>query len=161
MVILAIAFLVFCGVCATMESKTTGLFKAFGVYGRVTAYLSMFAPLGFIMFIYSFFPDGVKDGRWGYLLMGILGSGLYYLVYLRCPPFLRKKVILSLLISGFGVTMKIILFFVRAVWNLQKPKEMVDSKGRTVYVFQGEVYSPHGKHLGSVTDTNRFIEIDS
>ena len=38
---------------------------------------------------------------------------------------------------------------------------MVDSKGRTVYVFQGEVYSPHGKHLGSVTDTNRFIEIDS
>ena len=38
MVILAIAFLVLCVICATKEAKVTGLYKTFGVYGRLSAY---------------------------------------------------------------------------------------------------------------------------
>ena len=37
--IFAVIFLLLCVICALKESKITGLYKTFGVYGRFTAYL--------------------------------------------------------------------------------------------------------------------------
>ena len=150
MAILAIAFLVLCVVCAAMESKVTGTYKAFGVYGRVSAYFSMFAPMGLGMFIASFFVPEFAAERWMMLILALVGAVFYVVAYLKCPDFLKKKLIISLLISGFGVCIKVCFFFIGAVWSLVGPQEMEDSDGRTVYVYDGEVYDGGGNHLGKV-----------
>lgn len=158
MAILAIAFLVICAVCAVKESKVTGTYKAFGVYGRIAAYFSMFAPLGLIMFVVSFFEDSFADQRWTMLILALVGTLFYVFAYLKCPAFLKKKLIISMLISGLGVSIKICLFFIGAVWTLVGPQEMQDSDGKTVYVYEGEVYDGDGNHVGTANpDRTAYI----
>ena len=160
MVILAIAFLVICVVCACMESRVTGTYKAFGVYGRIAAYFGLFAPMGLGMFIASFFVRDLADQRWLMLGLGLFGSLIYLFVYLKCPEFLKKKVIISMLISGFGLCVKLAFFFIAAVWTLTGPQQVEDADGNTILIYGGEVYSSSGEHIGTVTeDGNSYIPV--
>jgi len=149
MAILAIAFLVICAICAIRESKVTGTFKTFGVYGRVAAYLGLFAPIGLGMFVAGLFAPDLAEQRWVCLIVGLFGVLVYAITYLKCPAFLKHKVIPCMLLSGLGVCIKICLFFIGAVWKLSGPHELHDTDGNTVYVYGGEVYNKHGKHIGT------------
>lgn len=155
-----IIFLVLCVFCALKESKVTGLYKTFGVYGRVTAYLGLFCPLGLGMFVASFFMEGEGfPGNLAYLLAAAFGAIFYYLAYRKCPDFLKKKCIPSMLISGMGVCVKICVFFLGFVWALTGPQEMTDSSGKTVYVYSGDVYDGEGNKIGTASaDRQSYVK---
>ena len=79
---LPFVFLIICVICAFKESKYTGFFRTIGVYGRIAAYLSTLLPLGIIMFIASFFVDGI--GTWAEripMLIAALIGALFVLVF--------------------------------------------------------------------------------
>lgn len=147
--ILAIAFVIICVICAFKESKVTGLFKTFGVYGRITAYLGMFCPMGIGVFIASFFMDVFSIGE-SFLFLGLaaFGAFFYWNAYRKCPAFLKKKCIPSMIVSGLGLAMKICLFFFSFVWDLVGPQEMQDEHGNPVYVYNGDVYDSSGNKIG-------------
>lgn len=158
--IIAIVALVLAIVCMCVESRVTGTFKAFNVYGRITAYFGLFAPMGFIMFIVSFFVDGFADQRWIMLGLGIFGCIFYAIAFYNCPAFLRKKVIFCMFISGMGVAFKLCLFFIGAMWTIMGPQEMQDESGNTVYVYDGEVYTGSGEHIGTASaDRTSYVRI--
>lgn len=146
---LAVAFLVFCAYCAFSESKRTGLFKTFGVYGRVAAYFSLFLPLGIAAFIASFFVQelSIKEAPF-MLLVALLGAAPIWWAWRKCPAFLKGKLIVSMLLSGFGVAIKICFFFIGAVWAMTGPKEMVNEDGQPVYLYGNDVYDGSGNLVG-------------
>lgn len=165
-VLLVVAFLVLCVVCAFKESKITGLYKSIGVFGRLKAYLAMdlfFAGLflTIVSIICLINPESdlsqITGGNSGMtLLLGIvcfaIGALVYYLTLRKCPDFLKKRCILDMLIVGMGVAMKICVFFIGAVWEMVKPDEYIDSNGTTVYVMKnGDVYNPATDKMGTLT----------
>lgn len=161
--VVAIAFVIVCIVCAVKESKVTGLYKTFGVYGRVAAYFACFCPLGIVMFIASFFIEQISIGQ-GFIFLGLAVFGAFFLwnAYRKCPGFLKKKCIPSMIVSGFGVTMKVCIFFLCFVWKLVGPEEMLDENGNTVYVYGGggDVYNASGEKIGvAAPDKKSFIRI--
>lgn len=160
-IVICIAYLALMAVCAMKESQVTGLYKAFGVYGRLTAYLSLFCPLGLGMFVASFFMDDVGfPTNLAYLLVAFLGGLIYWHVYRKCPDFLKKKVIVSLMISGFGVCTKICFFFLGFIWKLTGPQEMFDESGNTVFYYNGNVYDSNGHLVGKASpDRQSFVPI--
>lgn len=149
MIYLGIAFLIICAICAVKESKVTGLYKAFGVYGRIAAYFAIYCPLGIGAFIASFFIDEIPKGQ-GFLLLipASIGAFLCWNAYRKCPGVLKKKCIPSMMISGLGVVVKIFLFFCGFVWKITGPQEMQDESGNTVYVYNGDVYDGNGDKIG-------------
>lgn len=150
--ILAIGFLVLCAVCALKESKVTGLYKTFGVYGRLAAYFGLFCPMGLGMFIASFFAEEFSlAASLGFLALAVLGGLIYFNAYRKCPAFLRRRCIPSMLLSGLGVCIKICVFFLGFVWRLTGPQEMTDSSGNVVYLYSGEVYDSAGNHIGTAS----------
>lgn len=158
----ALAYLIFCAVCAAKESKVTGLYKTFGVYGRVAAYFSLFCPLGIIMFIVSFFIDAIPVAQgFLFLILSVFGAFIIWNAYRKCPAFLKKKLIPSMILSGFGVTIKICLFFLVFVWKLTGPQEMKDESGNTVYVYGGDVYDGSGRKIGvASSDRQSYIRTE-
>ena len=164
MVILAIAFLVLCIVCAVKESKITGLYKTFGVYGRISAYFALFGPMGIIAFIATTImaiagTENMFPGNLLYLALAVIGCLFYWNAYKKCPDFLKKKCIISMMVSGFGLAVKIAFFFIGAIWTLVGPTEMTDEDGSTVYVISGQVYSGDGTYLGDVnSDGNSYTK---
>lgn len=151
---LAIGYLVLCVFCALKESKTTGLFKTFGVYGRLTAYLGLFCPIGLVMFIASFFTESMGVGfpqNMTFLLLAAFGAVFYVIAYLKCPAFLKKKCIPCMMLSGFGLCIKICVFFLGFVWKLTGPQEMSDGRGNIVYYYDGNVYDQNGTLLGKAS----------
>ncbi len=128
--ILSLVFLVACIVCAAKESRLTGTYKAAGVYGRIKAYLALdFTFAGAAMFIMGFASLFSAEGRaqgigslLGFMVFGLvlaaLGVFLYAAAYHKCPRRLKKKCIPSMIMSGLGITIKIVLFFIPAVWAL-------------------------------------------
>lgn len=162
MAILAIAFLVICVIAAAKESKITGLYKTFGVYGRFTAYLSLFAPMGLGMFIASFFMDDMGAERWMFLAMGLFGCLLCAFVYIKCPEFLKKKVIFALLFSGFGLCIKLCIFFIGSVWRLTGPTVVVGEGGEELYVVGNEVYNGRGDKIGVANaDKTAYVKYEN
>lgn len=153
--IIAIIILVLMAFCALRESKVTGLYRAFGVYGRVAAYFSLFCPIGIGAFIASFF---MEDSSWaergGALLVALFGAFFYWNALRKCPSFLRIKCIPSMFISGVGVCLKICLFFIGAVWRVTGPKEVTNSSGQVLYVYDHNVYSPDGTLVGKASPDN-------
>lgn len=137
--------------CATQESKVTGTYKACHVYGRFYAYLALDFLLVGIMSILGF--TGISESKILSILVGLLFLALAILMYWnklrKCPEFLKKKLIPSMLITGLGVTVKVCVFFLGFVWKLTGPQTMRLSDGREVYVFSGgEVYDPEGRQIG-------------
>ncbi len=164
--LLPLAVLAFMVYCAFKESKVTGVYKAFGVYGRIYAYITMtgmiggtFALIG--MLIGLFQAENIE--LWAVIgevitvvALTALGYYMYSVAKRKCPEFLRKKLFISMLITALGVGVKISVFFIGAVWEITKPREVVDSHGNRLYVFNGEVYAPNGDHVGSSSGANEF-----
>jgi len=142
------------------ESKVTGLYKTFGVYGRIAAYFGLFCPIGLVMFVVSFFVEEltIVEGL-TFLAMAALGGLIYWNAYRKCPGFLKKKCIPSMMLSGFGVCIKICVFFLGFVWALVGPQEMQDADGNAVYLYGGEVYDGAGNHLGTASaDRQSYVK---
>ncbi len=136
MIIVLIVFLVLVIICAFKESKTTGLYKSYGVYGRLKAYLALdFALLGIaaliggiaLPFLSGDLKEVVDQGippiamiAFGLVFLA-LGVAIYYFTYRKCPDELKGKCIISMIISGMGVACKIAVFFLPFVWALSAP----------------------------------------
>lgn len=169
MSILLIIFVVLCVICAFRESSVTGLYKAFGVYGRIKAFLAIDLTIaGVVGILTPFIPAlSASTGNAGvsafvYLLVGVvclaIGVLLYWTTYRKCPAMLQSRCILSMVISGMGVTVKIAVFFLGFVWKLITPREMRDEDGKTVYVLDQNVYDSSGNKVGVLTDNgNSYV----
>ena len=157
-IVLAVAFLAVCIVCACVESKVTAPYKWFKVYGRFKAYLAMDLTMvgivGIVAGIVS--PNsvvmfGVESravtvlGSTALLVPGLL---LYALTVIKCPPFLRGKCIISMIITGFGVTMKICVFFLVFIWKIAAPQTVTMTDGMEYLVYAGDVYTHDGVCVG-------------
>ena len=123
----AVVFLIACVLCVTQESKALSPYKYFKVFGRLKAYLAMdFTMAGLFLYLAliasAFFPISREAptfiGTIGAALLFGLGLYLYYDSYCKCPDFLKKKVIKDMVIVGLGVSMKICLFFIPAIWKV-------------------------------------------
>lgn len=155
-VLLAVAFLAACAVCAFKESRITGTYKAAGVYGRIKAYLALdltaagvIATLGGIAGLFT------KEGRaqgvgslLGYIVLGAvllaLGVLIYMRAYAKCPPALKKKCISSMILSGLGVSIKVAVFFIPAVWALSTADVSSGDSGGTASAPEVEVWRNNG-----------------
>lgn len=136
MLIFLLVFVVLALFCAFKESKTTGLYKSYGVYGRLKAYLALDLALvgvlgtvgGIILpFLSGDAKELVDQGMppLAMIAMGLvclaIGVAIYYLTYRKCPEPLKKKCVISMIISGMGVACKIAVFFLPFVWALSVP----------------------------------------
>lgn len=136
LMVLLLVFVVVALICAFKESKVTGLYKANGVYGRIKAYLALDLALVGVLGLAGGVALLISGGSNEYLAqqgmsplamfgMGIvclaIGVAIYYFAYRKCPEPLKKKCIISMVISGMGVAMKIAVFFLPFVWKLALP----------------------------------------
>ena len=67
----------------------------------------------------------------------------------------------NMLISGFGVAMKLAVFIFPVVWQLATPRfrEVVDSNGNKLLVDStGTVYSYGGNRIGEMIDHNKYVK---
>lgn len=128
--IFVLIFAIVALVCAFRESKITAVYKANKVYGRLTAYLALdFTLAGAIMAVGGIASLFTEEGRavgigqvLGMAAMGlviaVIGVFLYIRAYKKCPPALQKKCIVSMIVTGLGVSMKLCVFFLPFVWKL-------------------------------------------
>lgn len=150
-------------ICAVKESRVTGKYKAFGVYGRIRAYLAMdFFAAGIAMIVMAFIPGMAEMGSpLLSALVGLLitaaGLAIYVWTYLTCPDFLKKGLIVSMLITGIGVTVKISVFFLGFVWTLIGPREIVTEDGRTLYEMDGKVYNGSAEEVGVLSNDRQRV----
>ena len=158
--IVGVLFFIF---CAVKESSTTGLYKFYGVYGRFKAYLFIDMILaGPAMIIMTFVPsDSAELSPFVSILVGLACLAIGILIYIttaaKCPPDLRKKLLISMIISGCGVAMKVVVFFLAFVWAIYGPQEMTTADGETVYKIGSDVYDAGGSHIGSMDGPDKFI----
>jgi hypothetical protein len=147
------------------ESSVTGTYKAFGVYGRILAYLfvdgvtvAIAALLG-MLGLFGGFKANVGMSILLVLFGVAMAAGIYCFVSRRCPEVLKGRLLVSLLISGFGVVVKISCFFIGAVWVLVAPRQLVDEDGRSVYVIGDDVYDASGMKVGELDpyDSSRYL----
>ncbi len=161
-------FLIVAVICAFKESKVTGLYKTFGVYGRWSAYLAfdfLFAGLAMAILGIVDKVQGQGDVKMMLitvvvgLLISVLGLFLYKRAYNRCPDFLKKKCIISMIITAMGISLKLALFFIAAVWAITGPKVVVDENGTELYVVSGDVYDGGGNKVGVMSGNNQYTKI--
>ena len=170
MFIIALIPLVLILICAKKESKVTSVYMHYNVYTRFTAYITISlilagisSMLGGLLAILIFGSEGVFKTIlmvvWclglGLVISGI-GVRLYKGIAKNCPAPLKKKLFKSMVITAFGVGIKICVFFLGFVWTLVQPKEVVGPNGETLYVFNGEVYDKDGNPVGTLTGNNTF-----
>ena len=159
--IIIVALIIFCMI---RESRVTGLYKAYGVYGRILAYLfvdGVTVALSSILMIVTGKGMDSFGAMLGIMVFGVaLAAATYMRASRRCPDTLKKNLIQSMLISGLGVTGKIVFFFVGSLWKLITPREMVDEDGNTVYVDGNNVYDGSGWTIGHIDPDNprRYIK---
>ena len=165
--IVSVAGLLVHFICAGLESRTTGLYYAWGVYGRIKAvFFYDFVGSGLMLIGSQFIPflhdlGGITPFQ--QRICGLVIITLAILIYVtslaKCPAHLRGGLFISMIISGIGVTMKICLFFLPFVWDLAMPSftKMWDDKGNIVYVTDdGSVYDGH-RQIGHMTENNRYV----
>ena len=80
----------------------------------------------------------------------------------KCPNGpLKDKLLISMIISGVGITFKITSVFLMFVMKIFEPQKAVDEKGRTIYIFSDDnVYDSNGNWIGKKTDTNKYVRVD-
>lgn len=129
-VLIVFGVIVLCGLvyCSTQESKVFSPYKEHRVFGRIKAYLALdFVTAGFYLWLASSFAGlftslaPANMGLIGVLSGAILfGVGLFFYAsaYAKCPVELRSKCIVSMIIVGLGVTVKICLFFLPFIWKV-------------------------------------------
>ena len=152
-------------VCAFKESATTGLYKTYGVYGRIKAYLFIDAVVVALLMLISILAlpfGGLSIGADSVLVaipllcVAVAAAVLLYLhTRSRCPDMLKDKLLISMLISGLGITMKLVFFFIRVFWKIIEPQAVVDEDGEKLYVIEGYVYDRSGEEVGKVNADRR------
>ena len=149
--------LALCIVCAVKESAVTGKYKTFGVYGRVKAYLFCDMILaGPVSIIASLVPSLRKYSGFSPLMgiiIGVVCIVIGVLIFLstksKCPPGLQDKLLVSMFITGMGVSFKIAIFFLFFIWKITGPRLATDEYGNRIYIFSdGDVYSGNGQKIG-------------
>lgn len=167
-----VVFLILCVICAFKESKVTGTYKALGVYGRVKAYLALdftfaglaMAVMGIVSLVSGEIGAAGALGSMAFgLVLAVLGVWIYYSTWHKCPEVLKSRYIISMLITGLGVSLKVSIFFLGFVWKLVGPTEVTDENGNTLYVIDGNVYDGGGTKVGVVTENNgsdiKFVRV--
>ena len=175
MIVLALAVLIFAFLSYSKESKVTGIYKSANVYGRFYAYITTTALygaiaclIGGIAFVtmledaeFAEILGSIACGIGGFALWGAIGFFLYKRAYNRCPEALRKRLLISMMITGFGTAVKILLFILPGIWNLVGPEEMVGANGEKLYLYNGEVYDSNWKHVGTASaDRTTYVKKD-
>lgn len=154
------------------ESKVTGLYKSANVYGRLYAwifFMLIYGVLGCLAFAVMSIVIGAESAgeTIALLLVGLVGAALcgfggfwmYKIAYIKCPEPLRKKLLISLIISAVGFSAKIFLWFIPKVWNLVGPQERTGANGEKLYLYHGEVYDQNWHHVGSASaDQQTYIK---
>lgn len=155
---------ILCIFCAFKESKTTGLYKAFGVYGRIKAYLALDFTFCGIMFVIASVAGALTDediinmrvSPYIGVVLGIalfvLGFLIYWRTYTKCPQPLKSKCISSMLITGMGIALKVGLFFLIFIWKLYEPQRYTTSDGIEIYVDGSLAYDPSTGKSGIYED---------
>lgn len=148
-------FLIICIVCAFKESKIVGSYKYLKVFGRLKAYLAIDLTFGgvlcFIMGIVSLFGEN-KQALYIPVGLGCAVIGLLIIrsVKRKCPDFLKHRCVLDMIIVTLGVSLKIAVFFIAAVWAWQAPKAIDIEGGGQIYVFHdGTAYDPDTGRYGT------------
>lgn len=164
---LSIACLVSFAYCAFKESEITAKYQTFGVYGRFKAYLFLDMAAAGVVFILGAFIFPILQSKIDMLVWFVFGAicvaiafYIFHSAKSKCPEGpLRDKFLISMVITGVGVAVKIILFFVSTIWDVIGPKIMVNEDGKTIYVFNdGDVYDGAGNIIGKMTGSNEYIE---
>ncbi len=159
MIVAALVLLILGIICAFKESKTTGLFKAFGVYGRVSAYLCLCLPVGVAATV-ACIIRGEFASALGALIVAAISAFCWWNIYRKCPDFLKSRLFISILISGLGITFKIAVFFIGAVWTLMSPTEVVGENGEILYIDGTKVYNANGEYVGEASaDRKSYIKV--
>ncbi len=145
--------------CALKESKIAGFYKSVGLFGRVKAFIifdCVFGGIaGMVFSVIGIINDGFSAAFpiiIATLIILAIGVLMYMLLMKRCAPEARAKVTIDLIIAGFGVTMKVSLFFLSFIinlWLLTAPKQMILEDGRTVFVDGEVVYDNNMKKIGT------------
>lgn len=147
-------FLILCIICAFKESKIVGTYKYFKVFGRLKAYLAIDLAFGgvacFVMGIGSLFAE---TKQLMYIPVGLacaaIGVLLIRSTYQKCPKFLKHRCILDMVIVTLGISLKIAVFFIVAVWTWQAPKAVELTDGRQIYIcHDGTAYDPTTDRCG-------------
>lgn len=170
----AIAFLVLVLICALKESKRTTLYKAFNVYGRLKAYIFVdFLGAGIAMLVMGIIGSKLDLPRWLAIILGVVLIAIAVLIYIltakKCPDGLKKGLLISMLITGFGVAVKIAIFFIAAVWVLSTFETISGEDefgGKTSYIsMNGKVYNTDGRvvkgTLFTASDGNQYFKEQS
>lgn len=126
LVVLLFVFLIAALICAVKESSVTSVYKSNNVYGRFSAYIALDLSLFGLFAIIGFLIPILRRNMFGnsptIIIIGIICLAIGALLYLRalkkCPTALKSKCVGSMIVTGLGVSMKIAVFFVPAVWKL-------------------------------------------
>ncbi len=143
-------------VCAFVESKVTGINKAFGAYGRLRAYLfTDFLLLGIASIVTAFVMEKPIMGTKTVSILGglaciVIAVLIFIITLSKCPDMLKGKLFFNMLISGLGIAAKLAIFFIVAIWALHGPKVLVGGDGKTYYQYGHDVYTPEGERVGNM-----------
>ena len=149
-------------ICAFAESKVTGVNKAFGAYGRLRAFLfTDFLLLGITSVVTAFVMEkpilGTKTvsilGGLGFVVLAVL---IFIVTLSKCPSMLKGKLFFNMLISGLGVSAKLAVCFIVAVWTLSGPKVVTANDGRTYYQYGHDLYTPEGQRVGNTNPSGGY-----
>lgn len=167
MLLFVMTYLALCVYCAFKENATTAKYQTFGVYGRFKAYLFVDMIAAGVVFILMAFtvslPQRVTD-MLAFLAIGAICIIIAFLIFRfaksKCPEGdLRDKLLISMIITGMGITVKLVVCFISAIWTIVGPKKMVNDEGKTIYVFNdGDVYDELGNIIGKQVSGNKYIE---
>lgn len=151
--------LVYCGI---KESGVTGVYTALGVYTRRKAYWFWAFPFtGVVAIVYGISAIVQQEGGALIPLVCFGMAALFFLisylmlrsVYKKCPEGLKKRVLLDMTVSGIGVSAKIAIIALpliihslwSIIWEVNKPRYVIDSDGRRLMVVGGdEVFDEQG-----------------
>ena len=153
--------------CIWRESEVTAVYKAFNVYGKFKAYLFTnficVAIVGVVLFICSIASKIESDFAILGIFLIIIGVLVSSLVYRsaksNCPDgYLKDKLMINMIISGWGSGFKSIFFFLNVFAKAVEPKKYIDEDGKIVYVhIDDKVYDECGNLVGKKTDSNTYL----
>lgn len=176
-----VVYLIFAVVCAFRESSITAPYKYFKIYGRWRAFWAFdFTGLGIVLMFGSILD--MAGYTWTLtesflefvsapvlLLCGIvsffIGILIYVITYKKCPEDFKSKLILHMIMTAFGTTIKVGFFwlmFVFKIWSYTMPKGITGSDGRTYVKYNnGDIYSKEGKRVGNMTGDGSFTVLQT
>lgn len=147
-------FLLVCIICAFRESRIVGSYKYLGIFGRVKAYLAIDLTFGGIACAVAGIASLFRETKQLYmipvgLVCALIGLLIIAGVTRKCPPFLKSRCFWDMVVVTLGVSLKIAVFFIGAVWAWQAPKAVDVEGGGQVYLFHdGTAYDPETGNYG-------------